>query len=258
MRIYPVFLSNAGCPQRCIFCNQSAAEKVRPWKKSVEDALFYLDHSNLVYDEVALYGGTPTSDLSFLIELLEPFERFWTTRKIQGIRLSTRPDEINEDVVKVMVNYHVTTVEIGVESFSDSVLNSAERGYCVNDILNAHRLLSERFNEVFQLMVGLPHETDADRELTINRTLQLHPWGIRYFPTLVLKGTKLERLYREGHYEPLTIEQAIFWSKKAYNSFRNAGIRVLQIGLHSSDFLSEELVAGPYAGNFGELVRGDC
>ncbi|WP_018962841.1 radical SAM protein [Coprothermobacter platensis] len=257
MRIYPVFLSHAGCPQRCVFCNQHAAEKVKPWQQSVEESIAYIEKSNLVYDEVAFYGGTPTSSLSFISDLLEPFQPFIEANKVRGIRLSTRPDELDKTVVAALVDYHVTTVELGVESFSDEVLDACGRGYHRSDVLSAYELVKPHFNVVLQIMVGLPKETEEDRRFAIEYTVDLHPWGVRYFPTLVLRNTVLEKMYKDGYYKPLSMDEAIHWSKTAYNSFKNAGIRVLQVGLHSSEFLTDELVAGPYVGNFGELVRSD-
>lgn len=256
MRIYPVFLSHAGCRQRCVFCNQRAAERIKPWKESIEETFHYIQKSNLVYDEIAFYGGTPTSSENLLKDILQPFQTFLKIGKIKGIRISTRPDEINESIIQILVDYGVSTVEIGVESFSDEVLRLSKRGHTEEDVKRAHELLKGRFREVFQLMVGLPGETDRHREETISKTVSLKPWGVRYFPTLVLRGTELQKMYESGAYQPLSMEEALYWSRRAYESFMAAGIAVLQIGLHSSEFLSEELVAGPYCGNFGELVRG--
>jgi len=256
MKVYPIFLSNAGCPSRCVFCNQRAAERIKPWEQSVQEAFDYIQGSNLVYDEIAFYGGTPTSSEKLLKKILDPFLIFLRNGKAKGLRVSTRPDQINEQIVKILADHGVTTVEIGVESFSDEVLEMSGRGHSVSDVVHAHELLKGQFREVFQLMVGLPGENDCHREKTISQTVSLKPWGVRYFPTLVLRGTDLERMYVDGTYKPLTMEEALYWSRKAYCSFKDAGIAVLQIGLHSSEFLSDELVAGPYCGNFGELVRG--
>ncbi|NPV88446.1 radical SAM protein [Coprothermobacteraceae bacterium] len=256
MRIYPIFLGNAGCPQKCVYCNQAAAEVVRPWKESLAEALSYLEESQLTYDEVALYGGTPTASEYLLRELLEPFRPFLDSGKIGGIRLSTRPDAITEESVQLMTMGGVTTVELGVESFSDHVLAESQRGYSVEQVLKAYELLKGRFKVVFQIMFGLPGESDSDRQLNIDETLRLKPWAVRLFPTLVLKGTSLEAMHKQGKYTPMSVEDAIHWCRKAYNAFVAEGIRVIQIGLHSSEFLSSEFVAGPYAGNFGEMVRG--
>jgi len=256
MRIYPVFLSHTGCRQRCVFCNQRAAERFKPWKESIEEAFHYIQKSNLLYDEIAFYGGTPTSSENLLKDILQPFQTFLKIGKIKGIRISTRPDEINESIIQILVDYGVSTVEIGVESFSDEVLRLSKRDHTEEDVKRAHELLKGRFREVFLLMVGLLGETDRNRDETISKTVSLKPWGVRYFPTLVLRVTELPIMYELGVYQPLSMDEALYWSRRAYESFMAAGIAVLQIGLHSSEFVSEVLAAGPYCGNSGELARG--
>jgi len=183
MRIYPVFLSHAGCRQRCVFCNQRAAERIKPWKESIEEAFHYIQKSNLVYDEIAFYGGTPTSSENLLKDILQPFQTFLKIGKIKGIRISTRPDEINESIIQILVDYGVSTVEIGVESFSDEVLRLSKRGHTEEDVKRAHELLKGRFREVFQLMVGYRVKLTATERRPFPRRFPLNHGG-KVFPNI--------------------------------------------------------------------------
>ncbi len=255
-RIYPIFIPFSGCRFRCAFCNQWASSGVpqEDVMKLLEDAFSFLKSSERVYDEVSIYGGTPLwSGLGWqIMERLTPFIK---EGKVGGIRLSTRPDSITPETVNRLKELGVTTVEIGIQSLSDRVLRCVNRGHTVADVERAISLLKGAgINVIGQFMIGLPCEGDEIYDIpkfAADRGLG----GVRIFPLVVLKDTELEKWYREGRYKPLSVDDAVYKLGMIVRDLERRGVPVIQIGLHSSKELERAVVAGPYVGNLGEMVR---
>ncbi len=222
--------------------------------KLLEGAFSFLRSSEKVYDEVSIYGGTPLwSGLGWqIMERLTPFLR---EGKVRGIRLSTRPDSITPEAVKRLKELGVSTVEIGIQSLSDKVLQCVNRGHTMDDVERSINLLKDvGIHVVGQFMIGLPCEGNeiydipgfaADRDLS----------GVRIFPLIVLKDTEIAKWYREGKYKPLSIDEAVYRLGMIVRDLERKKVPVIQIGLHSSKELEKAVVAGPYIGNLGEMVR---
>jgi histone acetyltransferase (RNA polymerase elongator complex component) len=259
----PVFIPELACPYQCIYCNQQkiCGKKHIPSPKEINNWI----ETNLktipwkeAEVQLAFFGGTftglPLHDQEDFLSIVKPFIN---ENKISGIRLSTRPDYINDEVLVFLKHHHVQAIELGAQSMDDEVLRLSQRGHSSADIEKAARLIREHgFNLGLQMMIGLPGDSLEKSIGTAEKIIGLGAEETRIYPTLVIKGTKLEELYQQGYYKPLTLDEAVDWSAKLFTLFEENGINVLKVGLHPSKDLMDrtELVAGPFHPSFRELV----
>lgn len=267
--IIPIFVPNLGCPNDCTFCNQEkiSGEKTNVTAKDVKKTIdYYLDNfrDSNKYVEVAFFGGSFTGiDREIQIELLEAAYEYIKNKKVNSIRISTRPDYINKDILKMLKKYKVKTIELGVQSTNNYILNKSKRGHTFEDVKKASKLIRRyRFRLGHQMMVGLPESTEIDEINTAKDLIKLKPKIVRIYPVLVIKGTELEKEYEDGEYKPLTVEQAVERCKEITYMFRNKRINVIRIGLQNTDEITSpeqdgsEVVAGPFHPAFRQLVEG--
>jgi histone acetyltransferase (RNA polymerase elongator complex component) len=156
--------------------------------------------------------------------------------------------------------YSVTTIELGVQSLDDAVLRAANRGHTAKDVYSAVKLIKEYgFSLGLQMMTGLPGDTDEKSIETAKKIIELKPDFARIYPTLVLKDTKLEEMYKNGQYSPQELDDAVSLCKELLILFTNAGIPVIRISLQTTDEISPNgsLVAGPFNSQFRELVESE-
>ena len=214
--IIPIFVPHLGCPNECTFCNQ---RKISGQQKNVTEfdvkntIEYYLSNfkDKNSYKEVAFYGGSFTGiDPVIQENLLSTVYQYIKAGKIDGIRVSTRPDYINRKVLKRLRKYKVKTIELGVQSTNDYILKRCKRGHTYKDVVKASKLIRRyRFNLGHQMMIGLPESNEIDDINTAKDLIKLKPKIVRIYPVLVIKGTELEREYNSGEYEPLTLGQAV-------------------------------------------------
>ena len=264
MRKYnlPIFIPHRGCPFDCVFCNQrkitGVDTDVTPdyVRGIIGDFLKTTEKENSTI-EVAFFGGSFTGmDLSVQEEFLKVAAEFGTV--IDGIRLSTRPDYITTNVIDLLKRYNVTTVELGVQSSDDRVLQSNNRGHNFDDVIKATQMIKVAgINVGHQMMLGMYSSTPEKDMQTVRDIISLKPLCVRIYPVITLKGTTLEKFYNEGVYVPYTTMQAAELAKEAVCEFRKNNIDVIRVGLHSSEELDSDgtVVAGPYHQAFGELVE---
>jgi len=259
--IIPVFLPSFGCREQCLFCNQKVAANGLPSSSSVRNFI-EASLAEIPYDkndrekQVAFYGGSFTAThREDQVSYLKEVQAFLASGLIDSIRISTRPDALDEETLSLLKEYGVKTVEVGVQSMVDEVLFLAKRGHCTEDAVSAASRLKRRGFEVgLQLMIGLPSDT-CDRFLqTLDRVIELKPDFVRIHPTLVLKGAPLENLWREGRYSPLQLEEAVQWLRKGLLKLENSSIPVARIGLQPTQELERDFLAGPYHPSFRQLV----
>jgi len=257
--IIPIFLPYLGCRQRCVFCNQraTAEEVLSPFfvRNFIEDSIKGLP-PNGREKQIAFYGGSFTAiPKEGQIRYLEAARPFVTSGLINSIRISTRPDALDEETLSLLKEYSVRTVEMGAQSMIDEVLLFSWRGHSVADILSAAvRLKQWGFEVGLQLMIGLPGDTYELFLETIHRVIDLKPDFLRIHPTLVLRGAPLQILWETGRYVPLSLEGTIRWLKKGLLRLENSGIRVARIGLQPTQGLEKHLLAGPYHPALHQLV----
>lgn len=266
--IIPIFVPHLGCPNDCTFCNQRkiSGQMKNITENDVRDTIeFYLSNfkEKNSYKEVAFYGGSFTGIEPELQEkLLEVAYEYIKAKKIDGIRVSTRPDYIDKTVLKRLKRYKVKTIELGVQSTNDYILKICKRGHTYEDVVKASKLIRRyRFNLGHQMMIGLPESTENDDIKTANDLIKLKPKMVRIYPVLVIRGTELERQYNSGEYTPLTVEQAVERCKELCYVFGKKKIKVIRIGLQNTDTIcsptnsGSEVVAGPYHETFRQLVE---
>ncbi len=174
---------------------------------------------------------------------------------VDTLRVSTRPDAIDETILDRLMQFGVRTVEIGIQSMDDAVLNNSRRGHTASDTIEAVRLLSKRDIEwIAQIMPGLPGDTDETMIRTASRVADLSPGGVRIYPALILSGTEMEEMYRRGEYTPLSLDRTLEIVKTMAAIFESRSIPIIRIGLCPSIELERRIVAGPYHPALGSLV----
>lgn len=208
--------------------------------------------------EVAFYGGTFTAlCLEDQESLLRGVQPFLDDRTIHGIRVSTRPDAVDSTRLDLLQRYRVQTVEVGAQSMVDEILRNCGRGHTSEDVIRSVQLVRSMGFEVgVQIMLGLPGETMDLFLTTVRRVVNLAPDCVRIYPLLVLKGSRLEKLYQRGLYAPISLGEAVQWAREALELLEKAQIPVIRMGLQPTPRLeaAETIVAGPYHPAFRALV----
>jgi histone acetyltransferase (RNA polymerase elongator complex component) len=265
MRHYtiPIFIPQLACPFQCVFCNQEKITSrghipdVKEVRSIIEEHLSTFPRGN-VHIEIGFFGGNftgiPVEEQEKFLQTVKPYLEQGI---IQGIRLSTRPDYIDEPRLHLLKKYGVTTIELGAQSMDDEVLIQSARGHTAEDVEKASRMIiSAGFRLGLQMMVGLPGDTLEKSIFTARKIIELGACETRIYPVLVIKGTKMEEWYDQGKYTPLSMKEAVFWVKTILPQFEEAGVEVTRVGLHSSTGLlsGKELVAGPFHTSFRELA----
>lgn len=266
--IIPVFVPHLGCPNNCTFCNQKSIsgqmkkiteEEVR---KTIEDFLTSFKDEK-IEREIAFFGGSFTGiETEEQEKLLKIAYEYVKDNKVSGIRVSTRPDYIDKEKLKLLKKYGVKTIELGVQSTNDYILKKCKRGHTFQDVKNASKLIRRYgFTLGHQMMIGLPESTRLDELNTAKDLAKLKPKMIRLYPVLVIKNTELEKDYNEGIYEPIPLKQAVEICKELTYFFEKKKIKIIRVGLQNTDLISNpeniesEVVAGPYHEAFGQLVE---
>lgn len=260
----PIFVPHRGCPYDCVFCNQKritgSIKSVTPEDvtKIIMKNLETLPKENCCI-EAAFFGGSftgiPIEEQSELMSAALPFIE---SGRLQGIRLSTRPDYINAEILDNLKRHHVTTIELGVQSMDNDVLKASNRGHTKEQVIKAVEMIRQYpFTLGLQMMTGLPGDTNEKSLVTADEIIKLRPDIVRIYPTLTIKDTALEYMYNNGSYEPQSLENAVELSKKLLLKFEENNITVIRIGLQSTDEICEDgsVVAGPVHSSFGELVE---
>ena len=264
--IIPIFLPHAGCPHRCVFCDQSSITGVRSkWpRKDIREQIeaflkFKTARRNTV--QIAFFGGNflgiPADEIK---RLLAEAAEYIKTGRVNSIRFSTRPDTIDRQRLDLIKNFPVTTIELGVQSMDERVLSATKRGHSAPDTEKAIQRLREFSYEIgVQLMVGLPGDTPERLIASAQRIARLKPDFIRIYPTVVLAGSPLAARYRKGDYVPLSIDEAVSRTKHLYLLFKSKNIPVIRMGLQASQDLENgsTILAGPYHPAFGHLVYSE-
>ncbi len=256
----PLFIPHMGCPHNCLFCDQksisgSGEKTLEKMKETVEAALKTLGTRQA---ELAFFGGSFTAiERDLMIDLLELATFYRKKGVICGIRLSTRPDCVGEEILDILARYKVTSIELGIQSTSDDVLKKCGRGHTAQDSLDACQRIKARgcFTLGGQMMIGLPG-SDLEKELLTAKSIcKAGANECRIYPTVVLRGTGLERLFHEGTYNALTLEEGIRRGAAILEVFEEHHVKVLRMGLCAEESCRSALVAGCYHPAYGELVN---
>ena len=259
----PIFIPHLGCPFDCIYCNQKtiAAQQYIPDARQVintiEQYLQTIPAQGFV--EVAFFGGNFTAvDKQQQVDFLQAVQPFLQEGRVQSIRVSTRPDCIDDSALDLLAHYGVRMIELGVQSLSDKVLQASAREYCAEDVYKSSHLIKKwQFDLGIQLMIGLPQDSHTQDLETTRQVIALRPQVVRIYPTLVIAETALEDIWNRGEYSPLSLKDAVLICRDMFMLFQRADIRVIRMGLYPGEELCREGIvkAGPFHPGFGELVE---
>lgn len=267
--IIPIFIPHLGCPCKCVFCNQQkitartkavSTDEVRETVERYLSTLGDLDPSEI---EIAFYGGSFTAiPIDAQTAYLEVANEYIDQGRVSSLHISTRPDCIDEEILENLKRYNVSTIELGVQSFSDEVLRLSKRGHDSEIAKSAAKLIKARgFKLGIQLMIGLPGDSLERCIYSAMETVALAPELARLYPTLVIDGTELYDMYEDGSYEALSKEEALLRTKEMYKILHKAGINIMRVGLKSTDIIGgsdlSAINGGTYHPAFRQLVEGE-
>lgn len=256
-----LFVPHQGCPHQCSFCNQKtisgSVKELTP--KEVKEALrkAVSDGIDPQNTEIAFFGGSFTAiNREYMISLLEEAKPFIDNGSFCGIRVSTRPDAIDDEILSILKEYKVTSIELGAQSTDPQVLLLNHRGHTHDDIIKASDLIKKYgFSLGLQMMTGLLGDTPEKSLKTAEDIISLKPETIRIYPTIVLEGTYLGELYKKGAYKPQDVSEAVELCAVLLKRFYEENITVIRLGLHSGGNVEEGYLSGPYHPAFGELCE---
>lgn len=260
--VIPVFIPEKACPFQCVYCNQyhitEHSSSIKPEEVKQQIDCYLKTIPSYAYVRVGFFGGSftgmPISEQNRYLDVVQPYIE---SGQIAEIQLSTRPDYIDEEILLNLLTHHVTTIELGAQSLDDEVLQCSGRGHTAADVERAAALINSfHFKLGLQMMIGLPGDTCNKALMTAQRIVELGAAYTRIYPTLVIKDTELETMFRKGKYQPLTMDDAVCQTAEVMEVLEQGGVQILRVGLHPSEGLikKETLVAGPFHVSFKELV----
>lgn len=263
--IIPIFISHQGCPHQCVFCNQDRIAKVvnevtaKDVINTIDEYLESIKNKSATI-EVSFFGGTFTAiSVEKQKELLGVAREYKEKGLINKIRLSTRPDAINNYILDYLKEYKVDVIELGVQSLDEKVLKLSGRGHSALDVARASKLIKEhKITLGHQIMPGLPGDTFEKDIETVKKSIEMQPDLCRIYPALVIKDTPMEEMYNKGIYKPYSLEEAVYISKEMYKLYKEEDIQIIRMGLQPTESITwgKDIVDGPFHPSFRELVEG--
>ena len=260
----PIFIPHLGCPNACVFCDQRAISGHRDYdpavvRQEIETALQTL--GECPHREIAFFGGSFTGiGQERMMALLDLAQSYVDCGAVEAIRLSTRPDYINCEILTLLSRYAVRTIELGLQSMDDDVLLATRRGHDSQTAVRACRLIKKfGFSLVGQMMIGLPASNRASERMTASEIVSLGADAARVYPTVVFRGTELGQMAERGEYRCLTEAEMIDRTADVLEIFDRASVPVIRVGLCASETLasSEAVMGGANQSAVGELAMGE-
>lgn len=259
-----LFVPHNGCPHACSFCNQReiTGQVYQPTSEDVVNAAETAKRAlgaETENAEIAFFGGSFTAiDREYMTKLLKAAYPYIESGEFSGIRISTRPDAVDEEVLELLAKYGVKSIELGAQSMSEEVLTANRRGHSAQDVRRASELInSYGYSLGLQMMTGMYKSNDEKDRYTAKCLAQLKPDTMRIYPTIVLKGTELFDLYKRGEYIPEKLDDAVELCSDLLKYFEDRDIKVIRLGLHDSESLKDSMAAGAYHPAFRELCESE-
>lgn len=260
----PIFIPHKGCPFDCIYCNQKIIsgqieEMTVPKMRSIiEEHLATIDRSSPDV-QIAFYGGSFTGiPDDEQVAFLECANEYISSGKVHSVRLSTRPDYIDDEILSRLKKYNTKVIELGAQSMDDTVLKNSCRGHSKEAVYKASNLIKKYGFELgLQTMIGLPGDSEEKAINTAKEIAEINPEVVRIYPALVIKGTFMEKLYLEGKYQPLNLDSAVELCAKLMDIYEAKDINVIRVGLQPTESINNDMdvVAGPFHPAFRQLVE---
>ncbi|MBQ8171978.1 MAG: radical SAM protein [Oscillospiraceae bacterium] len=259
-----IFIPHIGCPHRCSFCDQKSisGEQKAPRggdvAKLLEEQAQHLRERGMTA-EIAFFGGSFTAiPEGYMTELLEAADA--AVKRYPevycGIRCSTRPDCISAEILDRLKGYGMTAIELGAQSMSDEVLAANHRGHSAEDVRRASQLIRSSGIELgLQMMTGLYRDSREAVLHTMREFIALSPKTVRIYPTVILDGTELGRLYKSGEYTTFSFEETADLCAVLLREFTDSGIAVIRMGLHASPEVEKAMLGGVYHPAFREICE---
>ncbi|MDP3386255.1 MAG: radical SAM protein [Eubacteriales bacterium] len=261
--IIPIFIPHKGCPNDCYFCNQkkitggdsdiSSMDIINHIERYLKTVESYDNHI-----EIAFFGGSFTAiELSTQEKLLSIAYKYKCSKRINAIRISTRPDAISDAILDMLEDYGVDIVELGVQSMDDEVLSKINRGHTSEDVIRSSHLIKKR-NMILghQIMPGLYGSSTEKDIRTAVESVALLPDIARIYPTLIIKDTQFERLYEQNRYQPLKLDESVELVSQIYAIYDKERIKVIRVGLQptSNMALGKDIIAGPFHPAYRQMI----
>ncbi len=248
--IIPIFIPHLGCNNLCVFCNQQnisgrlSPMKLDDMRNTIERNLSTIEGRGIEDIQIAFYGGSFTGlDIDMQTEYLKLANTYIKDNKVNSIRLSTRPDYINENILLNLKKYGVKTIELGVQSFDEDVLLASKRGHHVEDVIKSSKMIKDMGFELgIQLMIGLPMDSMEKSIYSANMAVELGAKNTRIYPCLIIKETELEQMFLNGEFKPFSLEDTIDIGSKMYRIFYKNTVDLIRVGLKASEFVESNLV----------------
>ena len=256
----PIFIPHMGCPNMCVFCNQRSISgkmsfDISKVKNEIEEALSTTKNDDEI--EIAFFGGSFTGiDRGLMISLLSLAKEYINGGRVSSIRLSTRPDYIDDEILDILASFGVKTIELGLQSMDDEVLEKTKRGHTSLCAEKACKMIKDRgFSLIGQMMIGLPSSTVEKEIYTAKRICEMGADGARIYPTVVFYETELCSMMQSGVYLPLSNKDAVERTKEALKIFVENDVPCIRVGLQSGENLSNEacVAGGANHSAIGEL-----
>ena len=254
--IIPVFLPHLGCQGRCIYCDQNIITDIgdENLRTRIEQSLATRQGPF----EVGLYGGNIFGlKPETLKRLFSYFDSYQAA--ITNFRISTKPVPLNDKIIGILKENRVTTIELGIPTFNDQILEFLNRKHTAADLKNAFRVLTgEGFQVALQVMVGLPHETMSDIRESVTNIINLKPSYIRIYPLAFINGTPLADMYKVQKFVPIAFDEAIHRAMLIYLNALQHEIKAVKMGLTDNEVIKEKIIGGYYHPAFGFLVKSEA
>ncbi len=130
-----------------------------------------------------------------------------------GMTLETRPDVFDAEQAAFSMDLGATRVELGTQILDDEILKKVQRGHGVNEVATATKLArSTGLKICYHLMPGLPGsgpQRDIESFKKVFEDQRFRPDMLKFYPTLVVKGTPLYEMWLKGDYKPYSTEEAV-------------------------------------------------
>ena len=197
------------CGSKCHYCDfNSSVQNEDVQSAYIEKLLKEIDYMSLIYsnadleyDTIFIGGGTPSViDPAFIERILDKLSKSFQLSKQMEITIECNPNSISKDKLLAYKKAGVNRISLGVQSTNDGILKAIGRTHTQKDVFFALQSIRDAgiLNYNVDIMLGLPNQTIADVENTINDVLKFEPTHISAYTLMLEKGTPLYKMVSQG------------------------------------------------------------